>query len=117
MLRGKAVLVVEDEYFIAQDLRAALEAAGAIVVGPVADPDAALTLVSGTPVDAAMLDINLLGAINFSVADRLAAQGIPFVFATGYETATVPAGHAGVPLWRKPYDAQEVVAALAAMVS
>ena len=33
-LRGARVLVVEDEYYIADDLRRALEAAGAEVVGP-----------------------------------------------------------------------------------
>ena len=43
-LGGVRVLVVEDEYFIAQDLRSSLEAAGASVVGPVGDVAAGMAL-------------------------------------------------------------------------
>ena len=37
-LAGKAILIVEDEYVIATDLRQGLEAIGATVVGPAPSP-------------------------------------------------------------------------------
>jgi CheY-like chemotaxis protein len=112
MLTGRRVLVVEDEYFIAQDLRTALEARGAGVVGPAPDAESALTLLGQSPVDIAVLDIHLAGAIDFTVADELDRRGIPFVFATGYEAATVPERHREVPLWRKPFESRELAASL-----
>ena len=43
-LRGRHVLVVEDDYFLATDLAATLSAAGAKVLGPVPTLQAALDL-------------------------------------------------------------------------
>ena len=112
MLNGRRVLVVEDEYFIAQDLRMALEAHGAGVVGPAPDPETAISLLDTGKVDVAVLDIHLRGAIDFTIADELARRGIPFVFATGYEDGMVPARHRDVPLWRKPFETRELAASL-----
>ncbi len=114
-LRGAKVLVLEDEYFIAQELRQGLEAAGAHVLGPVADPHAAAALIGRERVDVAILDINLLGSINFAVADELRLRGIPFVFATGYEPAIIPGPFRDAPLWRKPFNVEAMVASLAEM--
>ncbi|WP_236552439.1 response regulator [Belnapia sp. F-4-1] len=62
--------------------------AGASVVGPVGSVDDALALVERAACDgglsAAVLDINLGGAMVSPVADRLAALNVPFLFATGY---------------------------------
>jgi hypothetical protein len=43
-LKRRQILVVEDEYLLAEDLRFALDAAGAGVVGPAASVDEALEL-------------------------------------------------------------------------
>ncbi|MBB5696139.1 response regulator [Muricoccus pecuniae] len=43
-LRGRRILVVEDEYFIAEEVREALERAGAEVVGPVPEVGEAMAL-------------------------------------------------------------------------
>ena len=48
-LAGRRVLVVEDEYFIADDLRHQLEACGAEVLGPVPRVGEALALIAATP--------------------------------------------------------------------
>jgi DNA-binding response OmpR family regulator len=59
-LQGLRILVVEDEYLIADDLRDALLEASAIVLGPVPTVDAAKELIGREPmIDAALLDINL----------------------------------------------------------
>lgn len=111
-LRGRRILVVEDEYFIADDLAHAIETAGAEVVGPASTGEAAFSLLDGPPIDLAVLDINLAGEINFTIADELARRNIPFVFATGYDAATIPARHANRQRWQKPFEMAELVRAL-----
>jgi len=115
-LAGRRVLVVEDEYFIAQDLQRGLEEAGAEVIGPVADPHAALDLIARQPLDFAVLDINLMGGINFSVATELTARKIPFLFATGYEPTTLPPQFQQVGLWRKPFEVDALSVAISGVL-
>ena len=82
---GRHVLVVEDEYMLALDLRQELEDAGAIVIGPEPSVERALARVASAPrIDAAVLDVNLGDEKSFSVADELRARNIPFIFASGY---------------------------------
>ena len=91
LLNGRRVLVVEDEYFIADDMRRVFEENGAQVIGPVGSIDDALAIIDETPrIDGAVLDINLREVMVFPVADALRARGVPFVFATGYEENAVP---------------------------
>lgn len=117
-LHGRRVLVVEDEYFVADDLARALTRAGAKVVGPAADPDAALALLrEHNDIDGAVLDINLKGDTDYSVADALQARGVPFCFATGYDAAALPGRYQDVPRWQKPFDTAKLVRSIAAMVS
>ena len=112
-LSGRCILVVEDEYLLADDLRNALIQAGAEVLGPVSDVAGALTLVEdGRSVDAAVLDINLRGDSVFPFADLLAQRGVPFVFATGYDRASVPARFADAPYLAKPLDKAGLAAVL-----
>ena len=60
--RGRRVLVVKDEYMLAEDLREELERAGAIVLGPVPTVAEALELLRSESLPfMAMLDINLQG--------------------------------------------------------
>ncbi len=112
-LAGRHVLVVEDEYFIADDIASALRAAGAEIAGPVSTSDEALALLNILSLDLAILDINLRGDISFVIADALAERHIPFVFATGYDNRTIPERHAQRPRWQKPFDTEELVASLA----
>ncbi|MBQ0818915.1 hypothetical protein KBI52_01310, partial [Microvirga sp. HBU67558] len=56
-LINRHVLIVEDEYFIADDVAQVLERAGAAVVGPAPTREAALALLTSERVDIAVLDI------------------------------------------------------------
>lgn len=110
------VLIVEDEYFIAQDLAEALQEAGAMVVGPAAHYDEALAAIANDGCDAAVIDLNLAGEADFRVADELARRGVPFVFATGYDAGIVPESHQQVQRFEKPYDTAEVVQCVGRML-
>ena len=110
LLAGRAVLVVEDEYMIADDLKQALQDEGAEVIGPVPTVAQALALIEGVPkIDVAVLDANLGGERAWPIADALANRAIPFLFVTGYEAKAIPAKfHEAIRL-EKPVDAAEVV--------
>ena len=110
------VLIVEDEYFIADDLAQALEQQGVEVLGPEGDAGEALALIAREHVDRAVLDINLHGEMVFEVARELRSRGIPFVFATGYAANVVPHGLADVPRWEKPFDAIDLARWLSSTV-
>ena len=102
----RRVLVVEDEYMIAQDLARELEDVGAEVLGPVPSVADALALLvaEAVPPDAAILDVNLGGEMVFPVAEALRERGVPFVFVTGYDPWSLPQAYADVPCCEKPFD-------------
>lgn len=112
-LRGRRVLVVEDDYITAEDMKAELVTIGALVLGPVPDSAGALDLLaSAPPPDVAILDVNLGGEMVFPLADRLRERGIPLVFATGYECSAIPEPYARHPRLEKPLDVRQVARAL-----
>ena len=102
-LRGSRVLIVEDDYLLAQDLREQLQCWGAEVMGPVACVADALTLLEAGPAPLmAILDIGLGDEMVYPVADALRTRGIPFMFATGYDAWVIPKGYADAPVAEKP---------------
>jgi DNA-binding LytR/AlgR family response regulator len=111
-LDGRRVLVVEDEYLIAEDLREQLEASGAQVIGPVGHLEAALDHARDERIDAAVLDLNLGGAAAFPVADLLADRSVPMVFSTGYDAIAIPPRYAHVRTCIKPLAIATLVRAL-----
>lgn len=113
-LSGRRILVVEDAYFIADDLRHALLGQGARIIGPLAEARQAHdVLASGIPIDGAVLDINLRGEMIYAVAEALLERDVPVLFATGYGHEAIPPRFAFVPVWEKPYDYDDLVASLA----
>lgn len=113
-LQNCAILIVEDEYLLADDLATELRDHGATVVGPAATIEQALALLAeNPPLDGAVLDVNLRGQPIFPVADELAGRGVPFVFATGYDSAAIPERFGGTPRCEKPLRLTDLVKALA----
>ncbi len=112
-LTGRKVLLVEDDYFIVDDMVRAFRASGADIVGPVPSVRDALGLIAETAhLDGAVLDINLRDEMVYPVADELRARGVPFVFATGYDQAVIPPRYAEVRRCEKPVDPSAVAKAL-----
>jgi CheY-like chemotaxis protein len=113
VLAGRRVLVVEDEYFVADDIARALHQLGAEVIGPFGSRDEALAFFSAEDaVDVAVLDINVRGEPIYPLADALREHGVPFVFATGYAESSLPTAYRDVPRWEKPFDPQVLADAL-----
>lgn len=103
-LSGKRILLVEDEYYIADDVRRTLMAEGATVAGPYATLAKAHQALDNDQFDCAVIDLNLHGESAISIADRLAQGGKSFAIATGYGSAAVPDRFEGVPRIEKPFD-------------
>ena len=98
----KQILVVEDEFLIAIHVADIMSDLGFGVIGPVGDVGQALTLAAETPLDGAILDVNLSGQLVFPVATLLAARGVPFILTSGYDASGLPAEWQGRPILRKP---------------
>ena len=112
-LSGRRVLLVEDEALVAMLLETILEDMGCVPVGPAATVDDGLAMAAdATPLDAALLDVNVAGRQVFPIAEALKDRGVPFVFSTGYGESGLPdewRGHATV---QKPFTESAIRAAL-----
>lgn len=106
------VLIVEDEPLIAMTVEDMLVELGYDVAGTASRIDEALALIERERIDGALLDVNVGAEKIDPVADRLAAKGCPFVFATGDGLAGLPAGHAGRPYVAKPFRMVDLEKAL-----
>lgn len=109
---GKRILIVEDEYFLADETRRKLDQLGAIVIGPVGHVEQALKLIEQKRIDAAILDVHLGDEFVFPVAEELDRLDIPFVFATGYDPAFIPKKFTGFAFCEKPAELENIAIAL-----
>lgn len=109
---GKRILVVEDEFLLADETRKKLTKLGATVVGPTPRVDEALILIEDEQIDAAILDVFLSDSLVFPVAERLEILGIPFVFATAYDASVIPGRFSGYVLCEKPVELEKIAQGL-----
>ena len=111
-LERHRLLVVEDNYFLATDTCRWLAEAGAEVIGPTPDPDEACRLLDLGKIDTAVVDINLGRGPTYQEASRLTREGVPFLFATGYDHSVLPEEFQAVPRIEKPFEGADLVRAL-----
>lgn len=112
-LKGKRILVVEDEALIAVMVEDMLSDMGSEVVGPAATIEEALRLVGSEALDGAVLDVNVRGERIDPVAEALVARGVPMLFATGYGEVRLTGGGAPAVI-DKPYTQDKLARALQA---
>ena len=117
VLRGKAVLIVEDEALIAMLFEDILEDVACRIVGPAMNVRQAMELAQAAEIDVAVLDVNLNGEPSFPVAALLESRGVPLVFSSGYGSQGLPAEWQGRPTLPKPFTSDEVVDTLARVVA
>lgn len=98
---------------IALDVARSLRALGVEVVGPAHDFEDGMRLASEEPdLDGAVLDIDLRGVAVFPIADVLRSRRVPYVFATGYGSAAIPAAHRHAGHFEKPVLLDDVIQAV-----
>lgn len=100
---GRTVLVVEDEIELSRLFIEVLNESGHTAI-PAYSVSDALSVIAHQRFDAAILDVELRDGPVFPVADRLAALGTPFLFASAVYYQVVPRAHQLVPFVSKPFD-------------
>lgn len=116
-LSGKKILVVEDEYFIAADLKEELASHGSIVIGPVGNLMSSLAILAQEVPHAAIVDVKLQGSKSYQVMEELGRQSVPYLLLTGYDEQSLPEHLRDLPRLTKPCSAKEVVTRLAELVA
>jgi len=76
---------------------------------------AARELVEAGDFDAALMDIHIRGERVFPLCEMLEAQGVPFVFTSGYADRNMPEKWEDRPRVQKPYTLDEIDKALSAL--
>ncbi|RYF21224.1 MAG: response regulator [Oxalobacteraceae bacterium] len=116
-LENRRILVVEDEFFMADELRQKLEAAGALVIGPAPSVERALALIKDEiTIDAALLDVNLGGNMSYPVAEALIVRSVPFIFTSGYDESVFSEHYALMPRCQKPTEFSLIIGELVTLL-
>jgi len=108
-LAGLRVLIVEDDYFVANECASLLREQGADVLGPVPDAARGREIISDETPDCVLLDVNLKGDFAFELAGELLDLHIPIIFTTGYDRSVLPAGLRNAPCLQKPIESHVLV--------
>ena len=111
------VLLVEDDGLVAMLVEDMLDELGFAFIGNPGSVNEALVAVAAGGFDVAVLDVNLNGERVFPVADALIEDGLPFVFATGYGAADIPADYRRWPVAAKPFRLDDLDTALKAALA
>lgn len=114
MLKGKAILVLEDNVFLALDLSSQIEDMEGRVVGPVSTATEAFQLLATREITAAVIDCDLVDGELPRVIMHLAERAIPVVL----HTSSGPPPELidilpDVPVLLEPVHTKTVVARLA----
>lgn len=116
-LRDCRVLIVEDEYMLADELETELAGAGATVLGPVGTIEDAVAIIEAeADMDGAILDANLRGEMVFPAADLLLERDVPFVFTTGYDASVIPVRFEHIVRCEKPINMKRVAQAIGRVI-
>ena len=119
-LSRPGVLVVEDDWLIATEIVGALASAGIGTLGPANSVSAALDIIMANEphaIGAAILDVRLGQETVWPVAAALAARGVPFVYATGYDWQNGDAVEQVAPRLVKPINLRHLVEVLSTLTA
>jgi CheY-like chemotaxis protein len=117
VLKGRNVLVVEDNGLLCCVLEETLREAGCEVIGPFARLPEALEAAPHATIDVALLDINIRGELVSPLADHLSQRGVPFVVTSAYQSRDLPRTLQSAHQLRKPYTCSDVLENLASALT
>lgn len=115
--RPPRILVVEDNYTIAEELADFVRTRGYAVGGMAGSVEQSLRLVTDRSFDGAIIDIDLSGRPSFPVCHALRSRGVPFLFLTGHSATRVPHEFDAAPYLLKPVQESALGSALDHIVS
>jgi DNA-binding response OmpR family regulator len=116
-LDGASVLIVEDEFIIAEYAKDVLTACAAKVVVATDIVEARVMIERPTRFDAAILNVKLAGRLSYSLAERLTEARIPFAFASGFDHVKLRADGFGSAAWLpKPYTPHKLLTMVAGLI-
>jgi two-component sensor histidine kinase len=113
-VRGRRLLLVEDEPLVSMMMSQMIRDLGGQVIGPFGSLEEAQSAALEA-VDAALLDVNVAGELVYPLADRLAKHKKPMIFLTGYDAGSIDPRFSGSPILTKPIDELELGAVLAGL--
>ena len=116
-IKGKRILVVDDEPLLLIDLEDSLTNFGCVIVGPASTLAQAKVLIEKEEFDAALLDVNLGGEKVDELAAALTQKNLPFAFVTGYGREGLPPAFQHAPLIGKPFSQQQLLDAVGQLVA
>ncbi|NNC37737.1 MAG: response regulator [Hyphomonadaceae bacterium] len=113
----KTVLIVEDDPYIAADLEDALQFAGFDVLGPVADVDHGLDILSKQKPDVVTVDFELGEKNSIPIVKKLEEISVPYILLTGKAERVLGSIELKpAPLVSKPFDPRSLVKSLEALI-
>lgn len=109
-LKGLRVLLAEDSFNVTLVLETALEAEGAVVIGPAGTLEAAYELAGAQKPDLAVIDLDLGGRDASPLVRQLTDSGTKVIVATGYDLPE-ETGNAisDLPVLKKPYTPAQLI--------
>lgn len=115
---GKTLMIVEDEVLVAIVLNDALEAAGYNVLDLTDRHTEALEVAKASKPDLALVNIRLAGGDDgVALAEQLKALDIPVLFISGQVGRARSAQTVAIASLPKPYDAADMVVAVAYLLA
>ena len=113
---NKTIVIVEDEFIVAEDLTIIVEKAGYTVPGTAACVEEALVLINQHKPSVVLLDIKLKGDLTgIDLAHQLREDNIAFIYISAYSTQSIlEAANATQPygFLVKPFRERDVIVAL-----
>lgn len=116
-LKGKRVLIVEDEFVTGELIRSCVEREAGIPIGPALTGQSAMDLMSRQQPHVALLDVSLLDGSSVRLARQLETCGVPYAVLTGHAADSLPTELQAAPYLEKPFAPGLLIEILVRLVS
>lgn len=107
-LHDRHVLVVEDDALVGSGLVAYIQELGATVDWTTNVEESADFIEHSTPIDAAVVDLDLDGEMSTRIVDMLVARGTYTILCTGYDEDSIEERLRELPRTEKPFTRGKV---------